>query len=365
MKDFIVNRIKWKSSLKQKGEGEIKNTVSLLLIILLLISGCSAERVESETMKIKKHLQVEEHIEEMIRTLEYQNCYISELGDYRKYNSKIVEIKQEEIDHVIKSELDGRPTINVLEDSVVEDGDLVMISYEIVDQGETVVKAEKETVKVGKVNFDTLIEQSVKNRKVGELYSIQYSNTKMGLHDAVCYIKPLYIYTLIPAELNDRFVQTHFDYKTVDEWKNAIRKDLEEEKITLAWDGFIDYIVESSDFELDEGILYDRAAELALQTEGRAIAENMTMDEYTMRTMGFSEAQFYHQCYSICKKNIQEYLLVGAIASSSSLNVSNQEFQEYCLENDLDKGNLPEEEKIYVYYYVLKNEIIKMIFDQW
>lgn len=340
----------------------MKYSISLLLIILLLLSGCST--VQSDTIKIKNHLVLEEHIEEMIQTLDYQNCYILELGDYSKYNSKIAEIKQEEIDYVIKSELEDRPIINVLEDSVVEDGDLVMISYEIVDQGRTVVKAEKETVKVGKVNFDKLIEQSVENRKVGELYSIRYNNTKMGLHDAVCHIKPLYIYTVIPAELNDHFVQTHFGYKTVDEWKNAIRKDLEEEKIAHAWDGFIDYIVESSDFELDEATLYDRAAELALQAEGQAIAENMTMDEYTMRTMGFSEVQFYHQCYSICQKNVQEFLLVGAIAAAESLKVTNQKFQEYCLKNDLVKGNLPEEEKIYVYYYVLRNEIIKMIFDQ-
>ena len=308
-----------------------------------------------------KAIQIDSNIEKMLPYLDYNDCHIMKLGDYYTYKVKSEETTQKEIDEIIQYQLNRYPVKVKSDKTVIEKGDLAIISYRIMNGTQVLTDVEEQVVLAGKVNFDTIIEESIVGKNIGETFTIKYTNSNYELANAHCQITPQYIYTLSDAELNDVFVQTHFDYDSVEEWECSIREELQKNKKEKAWSASLNAIIKASSFDLDKECLLNQATILAYQSEMQASLENMTLEEYVIKTMGISKDQFFNVCYESSQRDVQEYLIVGAIAAKEQLHATEVEIEEYCENNGMMKDNLSEEDRLYVIYYILRNEVINLL----
>ncbi|MBP3238098.1 MAG: hypothetical protein J6M24_03270 [Lachnospiraceae bacterium] len=134
-------------------------------------------------------------------------------------------------------------------------------------------------------------------------------------------------------ELTDALVSKYYDYKSVDELRNAYKKMIEESKEEKAEDAYkneiLSYIVENSSFNSD---LTEKSctyyASLYSYYNARAVAKNMSFDEYVETYYETPAAEF--------KKNIArdatqlacrtEALL--AIAEAEKLEITDEIYEE-------------------------------------
>lgn len=313
------------------------------------------------TSKETKYVKIDEYIEKMIFQLEYQECYLLKLGDYSNCQSSSITVNRQDVKNAMYEYVKQHPVEVKTDKAVIEEGDLVRISYKILDSSEVLLDVPDEVVLAGRTNFDSLIEDSLIGRNVGQVYSIQYHNSNLETVNAHCVIVPKYIYTLSEAELNDEFVRNKIGYDSIVEWENAIQAELLEQKQESAWSAVLADIIKNSSFELDRQVILEKAADLAYQTELQATLEGQQADMYIQQTLGMSKEEFYNECYTSCQFDIQEYLVIGAIAVRERIEVKEQELQEYYKKQGLSIENLVPNEEVYAHYYVLRNKVISHV----
>lgn len=306
-------------------------------------------------------LDIDEQVEEMILYLDYTDCHIASIGDYYNCNALPISVSEQEVNEIIAQYLMQYPSENKSDKTCIEAGDLVIISYKIIELRATIIDVERQVVLAGEENFDSLIEQSVIGKKIGKTYSIDYHNPSLGIEDAECFITPQYIYTLSDAQLNDAFVQKYFNYSSLEEWEDSIKQELYNQKKESAWKTILGDIIKCSFFDIDQECILNQATDLAYQTQLQAIMEGLTLDEYVAQTMGISKDEFYNECYSSCLRDVQEYLIVGAIAKKEKFEVTEIELAEYCSQQGLEENSLSTEEKTYASYYILRNKVINFV----
>ena len=333
---------------------KIKKVFIILLCHLLIISLLACQNDI-------KPLPIDDTVKEMMAKLNFTDCYITDICNYLKHKNISAAVSDDEIEEIMRNSISRYPSENIVNKTIIEKGDLVKISYEIFNQSSSVIKVDNQVVCVGKINFDTIIEQSIEGKKVGKTYTIEYTNSSAGLINTTCDITPLYIYSLSEPEINDSFVRTHFNYNSIEEWKTAIKNDLEEEKKSTVWSETIDSIITECSFDLNDDCILEHTTTLAYQTAMQATLENLTLDTYIMQTMNMSKEEFYDICYKTCQKEVQEYLIIGAIATIENITVSDQEIDQYCKTQNLDKNDLHDEEEIYLYYYVLRDKVQNLL----
>ena len=336
----------------------MKKTYNILSMIFclgfVLIMGCGEAKLADEIM-------INDSINQMLSYLEYDNCSIVSLGNYDSCKHMSKEVSQKEVDDVIADYLTAHPTEVILDKSVIEEGDLVIIAYEIIVDSDVRMSASKQVVKAGRVNFDTLIEQSVIGKTVGETYVIDYVNSGLKGESIECRITPKYIYTVSEVELNDAFVKEHLEYSTVDEWKVKIESDIRDNNLESAWAVALDDIIELSSFQFDRECILEHATELAFQTVIAAAQENMSMEEYVLQAYDMSEDAFYDTCYLSCEREVKEYLIIGAIAYAEEIHISDEDIGKYCVDKRMDADRISDEDRCYISYYILRDYVMQKL----
>lgn len=281
-----------------------KILIALTLILAVLMASCKTAS--------QPPLPIHSGIEQMLEAMDYEDCHILQLGNYRACKHLPQEVGAQEADLAMKKYFNQNPPIRISDKKVMEEGDLAIISYEITAGTQTVMKVKKEVVKGGIVNFDSQIEQSVVGKTVGQAYTIPH---QLG----VCKITLQYIYTVDEtAQLDDEYVRSHLDYSSMAEWKAAILKDLEAQKNEEAWQQSLRAMIAQSTFDLSEECLAEKAEELARQEQKKAVSEGWEWEEYLSEELEWTEKQFELDCSLRARQEVQEYLLVGAIAAKES-----------------------------------------------
>ena len=296
-----------------------KILIALTLILAVLMASCKTAS--------QPPLPIHSGIEQMLEAMDYEDCHILQLGDYRACKHLPQEVGAQEADLAMKKYFNQNPPIRISDRKVMEEGDLAIISYEITAGTQAVMRVKKEVVKGGTVNFDPQIEQSVVGKTVGQTYTIPYQNPTPEIAEGSCKITLQYIYTVDEtAQLDDEYVRSHLDYSSMAEWKAAILKDLEAQKKEEAWQQSLRAMIARSSFDLNEECLAEKAEELARQEQKKAVSEGWEWEEYLSEELEWTKKQFELDCRLRARQEVQEYLLVGAIAAKESF-ASGQDYE--------------------------------------
>jgi len=155
------------------------------------------------------------------------------IGDYSqvKIKEKKIEIKPEEVDRVIKTLQQNRSS-QAMVSREAKSGDKVEVSFELKVDEKLVDKQDKMPLVLGEGKFlkefeDAVMGMSRNKKKDFEVpFPNDYHNKDLAGHKGSFSLNVLGVYKLALPELTDEFVKSIGDFKSVDDFKENVIKNL-------------------------------------------------------------------------------------------------------------------------------------------
>lgn len=250
----------------------------------------------------------------------------------------VKEIKDADIDTEINSILQAAKTSEEITDRAAEQFDTVNIDFAGKMDGKAFDggSAEGFTLELGSNQFIEGFEDSIIGHKIGETYDWdctfpeEYGNAALAGKPATFTITLNSITVFHVPELNDEFVQSVSESsKTVDEYKEEIKKKLEKEAVEKhekelgqkVWDK----IVESAEIlSYPEDRVTEREDALMEQYEGIAADKNITVEEVA-QSLGYADLDAFKGAITdSVEKYFSSILISEAIADKKRIKITDE-----------------------------------------
>lgn len=263
---------------------------------------------------------------------------VSDVSDYvtlGKYKGLSLErfvysVVDEDIDTQIEYEL--QETGEEVTDGTVADGDVVTINFTGTIDGKEFDggTAEDYELLIGNEEMIDGFEEGIIGMKKGETKKLNLTFPEEYYEESVAGKDVVFEVTLQKftrsAELSDKWAAANTDCKTVDEYRESIRKDMEE-----MYEDSADYNLCSDAWEqvssASEIIEYpqediDRATEAYKKLyEVYAEAADMEINEF-LEAQGMSEEEYEDYCREYAEQKVAQNLIVQAIMDAEGLSLS-------------------------------------------
>ncbi|WP_300409637.1 trigger factor [Lagierella sp.] len=161
------------------------------------------------------------------------------LGDYSNLEVEIenTEVTEDDIKRVIDSELESNSRMISVEDRAVKDGDIANIDFVGKLEGEEFPggSADNYDLVIGSGSFIPGFEEQIIGKKIGEEFDVDvvfpedYQEESLAGKNVIFEVKLNSIQEKELPELDDEFVKDVSEFDTLEEYKNNIKIDLEEE----------------------------------------------------------------------------------------------------------------------------------------
>lgn len=289
-----------------------------------------------------------------------------ELGEYKgvKVEKKDVEVTDEEVQSEIDRTRDQNSRMVSVEDRAVQDGDITTIDFEGFVDGVAFEggKGENYPLTIGSHTFIDTFEEQLIGKNIGEETDVnvkfpeEYHAEELKGKDATFKVTVKKIQKKELPEVNDEFASEVSEFETVAEYKDDIKKNLEEKKANEAkaakQDAVIDKIIEGAQMEIPDAMVDFQVEQMAQDFERRLTSQGLSVDQYFAYT-GMDAKQLEEQMKPQALKRIQTRLVLEAIASKENIEVSDEEFNKevedmakaYQMEKDTLEGHLSDSDK--------------------
>ena len=299
-----------------------KRTVILagLLAASLVLGGCAASKgLETDAIKISNYKEVE----------------VAEVA-------KPGEITDEDVESSIQATLEAQAEIKEVTDRPVESGDTVNIDFLGKINGEAFEggSAEGYPLTIGSGTFIEGFEDSIIGHKIGETFDWEgkfpedYPQENLAGADVVFTITVNSISVEEVPELTDELVKTlSEDSTTVAEYKEEVKKDLEEQAQTNydstlqqnAWQA----VLENTEVnEYPQEKVDEMADSLIRQYKDAAEYYGMEYEDFVEQQMGYSMEDFETEVDAVAKENVKDELAVEAIAKAEKIELTDEAYEE-------------------------------------
>ncbi|MBE9581767.1 MAG: trigger factor [Proteobacteria bacterium] len=225
---------------------------------------------------------------------------------------------------------------SVDEDRPVRDKDVVIIDYEGFKDGkplEPTRKTENFQVEIGSgrilEDFDKQLvgmePDSTKELQVR--FPDDYYNKDLAGLEVTFKVTLKEIKEEVLPELDDEFAKDLGEYETLDELKEAIRKDLEqrykaESKRQLRED-IIDKLIEQSDFELPEALVKGELAGVVREAQSLMAQRGMSLEQ-----SGQTEEELSEKYLPMAERKVREYLLIEKVIDQEEITLTDEVLDE-------------------------------------
>lgn len=162
-----------------------------------------------------------------------------ELGDYSNLEAEVnkYEVSEDDIKRVIDKELDQNSRIISVEDRAVKDGDIVNIDFVGKLDGEEFPGGDAEGYElvIGSGAFIPGFEEQIIGKEIGQEFDVdvvfpeEYHDESLSGKNVIFEVKLNGIQEKELPELDDEFVKDISEFDTLEEYKNNVKMDLEEE----------------------------------------------------------------------------------------------------------------------------------------
>lgn len=279
----------------------------------------------------------------------------AKLGKYKGIDLSIdkVEVTNEEVDAQVDSILASNPNSQDITDRAVENGDIANIDYEGKKDG---VAFDGGTAKgydlhIGSGSFIPGFEDGVVGMKIGETKDIKltfpkdYQSTELAGKEVVFTVKVNSIKVETPATLDDAWVEkyTNGKQKTVADFKEATRKEIEESKTMQvefqAQNDAMKTIMASSEFEPNnEAIEYEKNNQK--NQLKKAAEENGMAFDALLSMYGMTEEQLDEQLDTYAKEAVNRKILIDAIAKEAKIKAKKEHYEYLAKQEGLEVKDL-------------------------
>lgn len=325
----------------------MKKRVTLLTIVVVMmlsVMGCG-----------KKEL--------ITQGLNYKVSDFVKLGKYEGVEVVLdsTEVTEEDLEAAIQAELSAKSTQNEITKGEVSNGDTVNIDYEglldgVAFEGGT---AEAFDLTIGSGSFIEGFEEQLVGVKVGDTVNLdvtfpeEYGVDELNGQDVVFKVTVNHIVENIVPELNEEFVTTNTDYKTIEEFKEGLNKDLikeNEESISAAkvTDAWTTAVTNATIKNYPEEEIKEALDNIKEYYEQYASYYGMEYADF-LEQMGLTEENFDEEMKKYAEESVAQMLVFYAIVEDKKMTLSESEYKEGLKKYMEDAGATDEEEFIKTY----------------
>ena len=261
------------------------------------------------------------------------------LGDYAGLNvtKKVKTVDESLVDAEIKRMQDRNGRL-LTREGAAENGDTVDIDFEGFVDGVAFEggKAEHYSLVLGSGSFIPGFEDQVIGHSAGEVFDVnvkfpeQYQAEELAGKDATFKIKLHEVkYKELP-ELDDDFAKDVSEYDTLDELKDSIRKNIEENNNKQAdaqvENDLIEQVVNGMTVEVPEAMYEARVEELVQDFQYRIAQQGLKLEQY-LQYMGMELDAFKAQFREQAEKQVKMRLAMEAIVAKEAIQATDEEFE--------------------------------------
>lgn len=312
---------------------------------LTLLAGCgkdeNKEEKEKETDK-KEEQDAEVEDEDAVT-----------LGDYKGIEVSLdnAEVTEEDVKQYIESMItayERYPVFEILDKTVVEDGDEVNIDYEGIMDGEAFQggTASNQVLKIGSNSFIEGFEEGLVGASVGDSLELNLSfpdpyknNEELSGKPVVFNVKVNAIVKTEPMtyeNLTDEYVANNFGpmgVETVQALKDIVTNDIKSSNQynaeTTKRNEIVRKLGEICTVNVSKKLLDQRVAEYKEQFAARCKEQfDMELADY-LKQYNTTEEEFNTQTEEMIKSNLETELILLAIAEKEGLEVDEEGYQQY------------------------------------
>lgn len=266
------------------------------------------------------------------------------VGNYKglEYEMSDEKITDKDVEEAIRSDLAAYGKEKTKK-GAAEDGDIAILNFEGKVDGKKVddASANDFTVEIGRTALIDGFGESIIGHKAGDKYSVDlkfpddYGEESVAGKPVVFDIEVVKVKEYIMPELTDAFVEKNTEYKTVKEYKEATRKDLEDSANfyaeSSANEQLWNTVIESSKIiKYPKNSIKNELEILNAQQEAELKdTYNMTLEE-ALEQSGVSKEDYDKQMKSAAKEAVKHKLVGYYIAKKEKADISDKAYDAFC-----------------------------------
>lgn len=342
--------------------------LALAFALVFSMSACSSSKVETSEK------QYDYDLSEYVTVGEYMGIEVERVDPE--------EVTDEDVQNEITSELESKISWDEV-DRPAENGDRVNIDYEGKVDGKTFEggSAQGYDLTLGDGAFIEGFEEGLVGASKGDTKELNLTfpdpyvnNEELSGKAVVFTVKVNSVSEENVPELNDDYVKSlKKDYKTVEDYKKAVRADLEEQAeesakqamMSTAWQKVMD---SSEVIKYPEEEVAKKQKEMKDYYEQYAESYGMSWDDFISMT-GMTEEQFTEEAKTYAEESVKEEMIMYTIARNENIAVTEgayeEEAQKYVESLGYDSVEALEEayDKDTIITSILWNEVFEFLLD--
>ena len=309
---------------------------------------------------------------------QYPDSSITKLGNYKgvEIAEADVTVSDDEVQSEIDNLLASNPVYQKLDKTTVEDGDWVNIDFVGKKDGEAFDGGSSDEggydLQIGSGSFIDGFEDGLIGKQVGDSFELPLTfpetytpNPDLAGQDVVFEVTVNAIEEQVDAEWNDEFVQANTDYQTVDEYVEATKASLQEQKDSDKAYYVMQAIVDDSEFECADSDVQSLVDTQKQQYEQYASYFGMSLEDF-LSNSGMTDEKLEENA----RFQISCTLAIDAIGKAENMTVSDEEYhsglEELANQYGAESGEAFEEQygKEDVENSILYDKIMDYVVDQ-
>ncbi len=306
------------------------------------------------------------------------------LGKYKgvKVDKADIAVTEAEINEQIDKERENSARTLTIEDRPVKNGDITTIDFEgfldgvAFDGG----KGSDYPLTIGSGAFIPGFEEQLVGAELGKetevkvTFPADYHASDLAGKDAVfkCTVKGIKEKQL--PELDDEFASEVSTFDTLAEYKEDVKKNLEQKKIDAAKaakeEAVIEAVIADAEMEIPDAMVETEQRQIIDEFAQRLQMQGLTMEQY-MQFTGMNAQMLSEQTKPQALKRIQSRLVLEAVAKAENLSATDEEYEEevkrmaekYQMEPDKIKEMLGEKGKSQVLADMAVNKAVDFLVE--
>lgn len=263
------------------------------------------------------------------------------LGKYKGVEVEKIDITvtDEEVDAAVERERENNARTVSVEDRAVKDGDMTVLDFEGFVDGVAFEggKGENYPLTIGSNTFIPGFEEQLvgaeinKEVEVNVTFPEDYQAAELAGKPAVfkCTIKEIKEKQL--PDLDDEFAGEVSEFDTLAEYKESVKKELEERKAENAKnekeDKAVEAVIADAKMDIPAAMISTQQRQMADDFAQRIQMQGISIDQYFQFT-GLTREAFLEQLKPQAEKRIQSRLVLEAVAKAENLEASEADYEE-------------------------------------
>ena len=263
------------------------------------------------------------------------------LGKYKgiKVDKVAVEVTEEEVNEAIETERKNSARTVSVDDRPIKDGDTTVIDFEGFVDGVAFEggKGENYPLTIGSHSFIDTFEEQLIGKSINDEVEVNVTFPE-DYHAEELKGKPALFKVTIKEikenqlpDLDDEFAEEVSAYDTFAEYKESVKKNLEEKKEADAKnakeEAVVEAIIADAEMDIPEAMIATQQRQMVDEFAQRLAMQGLSMEQYAQFT-GMTAAAMMEQVKPQAEKRIQSRLVLEAIVEAEKIEVSDAEYEE-------------------------------------